>query len=83
MVFQILESEDGKVLGIIQTESVYEAARKASVLFFNKTAFPFRETGWAGHSGMFSVQNDDGSRGRRFFVRIPSTVQEKFLERGK
>lgn len=72
MVFQILEVEDGKAMGTVEAPDVYSAAREASVRLFQARALPYRETGWAGASGTFAVQNGDGTRGRKFYVRVPS-----------
>jgi hypothetical protein len=72
MVFQILESEGGSGLGTVEAPDVYSAAVQASSRLFKSPGLPFRETGWAGKSGTFAVQNPDGGRGRKFFVRVPT-----------
>jgi hypothetical protein len=59
-------------MGTVEAPDVYAAARKASQQFFKEQALPYRETGWAGKSGTFAVQRQDGTRGRQFFVRVPS-----------
>lgn len=71
MVFQILESEDGKVLGTVTASDVYSAAREACQRLFKSQALPYRETGWAGRGGTFSVQEPDGCHGRTFFIKVP------------
>lgn len=71
MFFQILESETGVGLDTVEATDVYSAAVKASSRLFKAHGLPFRETGWAGKSGTFSVQNSDGGHGRKFYVRVP------------
>ena len=72
MVFQILEVEDGKPMGTVEAADVYAAAREACQRIFKSSALPYRETGWAGRSGTFSLQEPDGTHGRKFYVRVPS-----------
>ena len=76
MVFQILEVVDkttiGKAMGTVEAPDVYSAAREACRRHFKSNELPYREDGWMGQSGTFSVQQEDGSHGRRFYVRVPS-----------
>jgi hypothetical protein len=72
MVYQILETEDGKAMGTVEAPDVYSAAVQASTRLFKAPGLPFRETGWAGKSGTFAVQTPDGGRGRKFYVRVPT-----------
>jgi hypothetical protein len=72
MVFQILEVEDGKPMGTVEASDVYSAARQACQRLFKSNALPYREDGWMGQSGTFSVQQEDGTHGRKFYVRVPS-----------
>jgi hypothetical protein len=71
MVYQILEVEDGKAMATVEAKDVYSAAREACQRIFRSPMLPYRETGWAGRSGTFSVQEPDGSHGRKFYVRVP------------
>lgn len=71
MVYQILEVEDGKPMGTVEAPDVYSAAVQACQRLFKSRFLPYRESDWAGHSGTFSLQEPDGSHGRKFYVRVP------------
>jgi hypothetical protein len=72
MVFQILESEGGPGLCTVEAPDVYSAAREACRRLFKSNELPYREDGWMGQSGKFSVQESDGKHGRKFYVRVPA-----------